>query len=49
MSLMSLVELNLVSQTLPQHPVSNVTLSPDIVETAIAQVAAQLIWIGNWS
>jgi hypothetical protein len=50
---MSLVGLNLTAQWLQywswSPPVSNATLTPDILESAVAQAAAQLIWIGKGS
>jgi hypothetical protein len=50
---MSSVGLNLAAESSVEsfggHPLSNVTLSPDKLETAIAQVTAQLIWTGKWS
>ncbi|KAG1751976.1 hypothetical protein EDD22DRAFT_240995 [Suillus occidentalis] len=41
---MSLVGSNLPAQRHDQYPLSNVTLSPDKLEAAIARVTAQLIW-----
>ncbi|KAG1873980.1 hypothetical protein F4604DRAFT_1766368 [Suillus subluteus] len=52
-SIMSLVGLNLSAQYLQsstdwdQPPVSNFTLSPDILEAAIAQTVAQLTWMAG--
>jgi hypothetical protein len=51
--MMSLVGLNLTAQWLDyaswSPPVSNATLTPDKLESAVAQAAAQLIWIGKGS
>jgi hypothetical protein len=47
---MSLVGLNLTAQYLSSlPPVSNATLTPDTLESAVAQAAAQVIWIGKGS
>jgi hypothetical protein len=50
---MTLAGLNLTAQysqwTAETPPVSNVTLTPDRLETVMAQVAAQLIWTGEGS
>lgn len=46
--IMSLLGLNLAAESLAQesggYPLSNFTLSPDKLETVVAQVTAQLIW-----